>query len=243
MPVSTLTFKKKIHAKLSDIITYNDWCESIDNNPDNTIHQNQKEAAKKMVQMALKENKIRINLLASPQSGKTGTAKAFIAPLIKKGIKIAVISGMSILTMKEQLKKDLDIDEVYHNPDLQQILKENKNKFDGYIILIDESHYGQNIDGVVDKLMADIGANSNGEKNNESIHLIISISATPMSEIHPTNKSKTKGIVTLEPGIGYKSMKMMLQNNKIKNPHNLRNIKDCKKFINEQHKEKRLKYH
>ena len=91
----------------------------------------------------------------------------------------------------------------------------------------------------MDKFLKFIDVDSTGPINNDTIHCCVSVSATPMSENHPSNASEEKVIVKLEPGNGYKSMQYMLNDGNIKQSGVLN--KSCTKFISTEYMENKLR--
>lgn len=124
MPVKEFQHKNQAVHVIQNIISISQY--EILLEEDQECFPNQKDAALQMANHILCNNKKRITLIAMPQTGKTGTIKAFAQPFVKKGIVVIVISGMSNTELKEQLKRDLGISNVYMNQDLQQLLKKIK---------------------------------------------------------------------------------------------------------------------
>lgn len=164
----------------------------INNLTDDDIYDQQKQAVIDAMEEILENKKTRIIILAEPQSGKTGVAKIFKMLFEHYKIKVCILSGMNNKEMKKQIVKDTKIDDkdVYFNQDIQREMKSKNNKefikkFSAYnVIMNDESHYGENKNGTLDKFYNDIGVGSTGKINNKNVHVVINISATPMAELH-----------------------------------------------------------
>jgi hypothetical protein len=85
------------------------------------------------------------------------------------------------------------------------------------LFIFDESHYAQNKGMQVDKFLTKIGISATGKEGLEdSDNYVLSVSATPMSELSDTiHHSQTKGMVYLEPGPTYYGVAEMRENGNI----------------------------
>lgn len=207
----------------------------------NDFFSNQQDAAIEIIDKVAKGAKW-IVLQAQTQVGKT---KAVGCYLRSTGKPVCLITGISDTDMVDQLYKDLQYIknlEILHNPSLQSFIKNgNSDKYNNHIVVIDESHYGQNAFSSVDTFLKKIGILPSGIIENKNIPLVISVSATPMSEVSKENIEKGyKQIVILRPGDGYKSMRMMMNENKILRGYNLKEEKGCELFIDDLYEKKVL---
>ena len=85
------------------------------------------------------------------------------------------------------------------------------------LFIFDESHYAQNKGMQVDKFLTEIGISATGEEGlEEADNYVLSVSATPMSELSDTiHHSQRKGMVYLEPGPTYYGVAEMCENGNI----------------------------
>jgi len=87
------------------------------------------------------------------------------------------------------------------------------------LFIWEESHYAQTIKQCPDKFLKKIGIAANGDELllTEKDNYVLSISATPFSEICDLyNQNQNKGFVMMEPGNNYNSVEKMVENNRIK---------------------------
>jgi hypothetical protein len=83
----------------------------------------------------------------------------------------------------------------------------------------EESHFAQTKNQCPDKFLRRIGVSADGDDEilRENGNYMLSISATPFSEIcDQANLRQNKAIVTMEPGQGYNSVEKMMKNGHIK---------------------------
>jgi hypothetical protein len=227
--------------RLKNLAPVEEVIENIENNSEKfNYHDNQRDAAIEITKKFYKGANY-ILLLAQPQVGKTGTIKAFLTNIHKNAILITGTNDNSLLKQLEEDLKDIKIFskfEVLHNPKLQQLLRKNKvenlkEKYSDYVIVIDESHIGQDAKSTVHKFLTELGISADGSKlENDKISLVISVSATPMSEMCEENMSN-KDIVILQPGNKYKSMEIMMDNDHILKGYRLFDKIQCTKFIDQ----------
>jgi hypothetical protein len=84
------------------------------------------------------------------------------------------------------------------------------------LFVFEESHFAQNIGMQVDKFLAKIGISATGEGLEKSGNYVLSVSATPISELSVlAHDSQTKGLVYLKPGPNYFGLSAMRKNGNI----------------------------
>lgn len=175
-------------------------------------------------------------LLAQMQSGKTGTYLFTACELLRIGIKkkVIIISGNRERALKNQTVNIVPFLTKYENYLTKlghivgyKILTELASNItvvwggdlkkafisDNSLIIIDESHYGQDYNQQLNQFLIKSGLSATGnieELKSKNIH-IISVSATPFSEIAANNnKSQSKEIIRFVPSSQYKSVKNMV---------------------------------
>jgi hypothetical protein len=175
-------------------------------------------------------------LLAQMQSGKTGTYLFAACELLRNEIKkkVVIISGNREKALKNQTVNLVPFLKKYENylndcgfPHGYSVITELSSKIsvvwggdlkkafisDNSLIIIDESHYGQDHNQQLNQFLIKSGLSATGnieELKSKNIH-IISVSATPFSEIVANNnKSQGKEIVRFVPSSQYKSVKNMV---------------------------------
>ena len=103
-------------------------------------------------------------------------------------------------------------------------LKNYSGPYENTLFIWEEAHYAQTIGQGPDKFLQEIGISANGDKDllGKKSNYVVSISATPFSELcnyYKTIQDKTpqdKKVVVMEPGNNYNSVEKMLENNRIK---------------------------
>jgi hypothetical protein len=182
-----------------------------------------------------------IILQAQTQCGKTGVIRQLADYINNNEImtqlniistrNIFCIMGMNDNELKQQtINRMPDNTIVLHNSDIRSLLSrfhkgepdaidliwKMKNKS---LITIDESHYAQNKNSQIHKLLQVLNVSPNGDMVlNNNIH-ILSVSATSMSE--SANNSSYKQSVILTPGNRYYGIADIFDNNKIFQARNL----------------------
>lgn len=197
---------------------------TTDKNSNNYIHDTSINCARKIV-MQIASNILRsnhVNLIASPQSGKTSVCNSVVNIINKANLhknmaikKYMFISGMNDCGLKEQTYKrvieqiaDANVDNTYFGKRCKRNLSENKYfvlknsdlmSFDGILdntlIFIDESHYGSNEKNILTKFLVKNGID--WKDTNELIRrniYIVSVSATPFDELVSDTANCKKGI-------------------------------------------------
>jgi hypothetical protein len=241
------------------IILTNDYLKNMQNSP-NYVYENQINCAGEIMKK-FKEGVNWVTLIAQPQVGKTGIMtqinhQIYDDDVIKycciEGYKLLIINGMSDTELKGQTMERLltgkkeNYTKVYFNCDLQKIIKEKKTinemKNNKYIIIIDESHYGQDQNSIIDKFLIKL-LYSNDNKITDLIEYekwqnknvkILSVSATPFSEMENIKKHNLEiAVVKLFPGDGYYGILNFYDDNKILNPFNLRDCDKVKKLFSD----------
>lgn len=202
------------------------------------IHTNQITAAQEITD-AYRDGENYVVMRAQMQSGKTGAFMIVGAELIRSGHieRFVVISANNDADLKAQLKnpddfwtKDyirylLDIHgiDVYDALDLSGQIK---SKFSCYcgsdlkkihtvtektLFIWDESHHGQSKGQSMDKFFKTLGLQPDGSRASNE-HLMLSVSATPFSEIIDNDRmEQEKCVVTFLPGEGYFGVKQMME--------------------------------
>jgi len=104
-------------------------------------------------------------------------------------------------------------------------LKNYVGPYENTLFIWEEAHYAQSKDQGPDKFLQKIGIHANGDKTliSKNRNYVVSISATPFSELCNYYKQKTdntttqdKRIVVMEPGNNYNSVEKMIKNERIK---------------------------
>lgn len=84
------------------------------------------------------------------------------------------------------------------------------------LFVFEESHFAQNIGMQADKFLAKVGISATGEGLEKSDNYVLSVSATPISELSVfAHDAQTKGLVYLKPGPGYFGLSAMRENGNI----------------------------
>jgi len=175
-------------------------------------------------------------LLAPMQSGKTGTYLFTACELLRNKIKksVVIISGnrekmlknqtinlVPFLTKYEKYLTDCDITASFSfitelSSNITVVWGGDLKKAfisDNSLIIIDESHYGQDHNQQLNQFLIKSGLSATGnidELKSKNIH-IISVSATPFSEITRNQQNnQTKKIIQFIPSSHYKSVKNMV---------------------------------
>lgn len=98
-------------------------------------------------------------------------------------------------------------------------LKKYSGTCENTLFIWEESHYAQTLKQCPDNFLKKVGIAANGDKCllSEKGNYVLSISATPFSEIcNIYNQNQNKGFVIMEPGNNYNSVEKMVENNRIK---------------------------
>jgi hypothetical protein len=98
-------------------------------------------------------------------------------------------------------------------------LKRLNNTYNETLFVWEESHFAQNVNQCPDKFLTNAGIAANGDSEilKEKHNFVISISATPfseMSDLHHLNQNKK--VVYMKPGIGYNSVKAIRNSGRLK---------------------------
>lgn len=187
-------------------------------------------------------------LIAEPQSGKTGILKYVIDNCGYNTIYYICGMNDNYLKMQQYMIlshniKDKEI-KILFSKDLEKYCSSyndyNKNiDFSKTLFIVDESHYAQDKKNLPDDFfMKVIGIRLNGENIENNKISIISVSATPMTEIANNSLIKNKNIIIHYPDQNYYGIKKMLENNHIHESFNLKNENDLENFytiINKQY--------
>lgn len=189
---------------------------------------NQKIAAEN-IRRAFLEKKLRYAILMSRcQAGKTGAYQELIRLMFKNGdIDHAyILCGSHDTDLYEQAVEDamkanpnlFKVDENKKGPLYSRQIGESKvifrQDFEGFkmnttnaLIIVDESHLDQTQNQQLDKFLKkhDLGMNGNLKKLNKNNTYIVSVSATPYSELAclTHNNNLNKHVESLIPGEGY----------------------------------------
>lgn len=191
-----------------------------------------------------------VYLFAQMQSGKTDTYTLVACECVRLGLidNIVIFCGSQDLELKKDLIKKVNYfihttynhyleDVVKMSRDERDILIEKINKNIKIIwgtelkknsiinptrtlFILEESHFGQSKNMMVDNFLKKAGICANGDIELLGQHgnLVISVSATGFSEISNMvhNNNHCKKMVRLEPGKKYNGIKQMLERRKIK---------------------------
>ena len=184
-------------------------------------------------------------LVAQMQSGKTGTYLFTAFEMLTQNLvsNVVIFSGNREIELREQTEKGLDdfvfkyslyLSEVVDWDERERMrksrealskirvvwgsgLKKEPNfPMKKTLFIFDESHYAQNKGMQVDKFLTKIGISATGEGLEASDNYVLSVSATPMSELSDAiHFTQTKGMVYLEPGPSYYGVADMRENGNI----------------------------
>ena len=183
-------------------------------------------------------------LCAQMQSGKTFTYAFVAAEMLRRGSvdKIVIFCGSAEIALQEQTMKTVfnaDFKELYelylesireHYRKIHRIqdrvdyvfgsklTKKPVQDITKTLFIWDESHYAQNIGMRVDKYLEQIGVLPNGDFHslNERDNYVLSVSATPFSEISDiVHCGQDKKIVKFIPSDAYLGVKKMLRKSMI----------------------------
>ena len=185
-------------------------------------------------------------LVAQMQSGKTGTYLFTAFEMLTQNLvsNVVIFSGNREIELREQTEKGLDdfvfkyslyLGQVMDWDERERVRKSREalskirvvwgsglKKEPGFplkktLFIFDESHYAQNKGMQVDRFLTKMGISATGDEGlEESDNYVLSVSATPMSELSDTvHHSQTKGRVYLEPGSTYYGVTDMLENGNI----------------------------
>lgn len=182
---------------------------------------NQVKCAKAIVATFARKEEMYVLLRAQMQSGKTGTFHKVGRMMLNRRMvdRVYVISGSNETVLYEQAKADA----IAYNPDMAEqisvIFRQDFAKttmaLERTLIIVEESHLDQNQGQQMDKFLARHGLSLNGttESMRTADTFILSVSATPFSEqsgiTHGLSVGKT--IEDLEPGAGYRGVRMFLE--------------------------------
>lgn len=202
------------------------------------IYPNQFDTAQQIIDAYNSGNKY-VMMMAQMQSGKTGVFMLVAVEMIRLGYiqRFVVISANNDADLKDQLKNTDDfwneylvhLAETHHLNirDANNSMKEVKSKFSCYcgsdlkkfrvvddktLFIWDESHHGQSKGQSMDKFLKTLGLQPDGSQASNE-HLMLSVSATPFSEIIDNDRMKQgKCVVTFIPGESYFGVKQMTEN-------------------------------
>ena len=184
-------------------------------------------------------------LIAQMQSGKTGTYLFTAFEMLTQNLvsNVVIFSGNREIELREQTKESLNdfvfkytlyLSEVVDWDERERMRKSREALSNIRIVwgsglkkepnfptkktlfIFDESHYAQNKGMQVDKFLTKKGISATGDGLEASDNYVLSVSATPMSELSDAvHYSQTKGMVYLEPGPTYYGIAEMSKNDKI----------------------------
>ena len=155
-------------------------------------------------------------LMAKCQSGKTGAFQELIRLMLSSDVvqKVYILCGSSEIGLREQAIQDTKKanNASYESDKIKVLFRQD---FKGYtmditkaLIIVDESHLDQAQNQELDKFLADHGLSMDGNptKLNEKNAFIVSVDATPYSELAALKHGETpfaKHVETLLPGPTY----------------------------------------
>jgi hypothetical protein len=191
-----------------------------------------------------------IYLFAQMQSGKTDTYTLAACECVRIGLidNIMIICGSPDLELKKDLIKKVNyFIHTTYNHYLEDVIKMNRDERDLLIekisknyqiiwgtelkkmnginptrtlFILEESHFGQSKNMMMDNFLKKVGICANGDREllQRYQNLVISVSATGFSEISNMvhNNNHCKKIVRLKPGKKYVGIKQFLERGKIK---------------------------
>jgi hypothetical protein len=191
------------------------------------------------------EEKRWVILSAQMQSGKTGTYLFTAFEMLVEGLveNVVIFSGNRETELREQVLQDLEdfvftyslyLSSVVDWSERERMRKSREARSKIRVVwgtglkneptfpmrqtlfVFDESHYAQNKGMQVDKFLTKIGISAIGEGLDQSKNFVLSVSATPMSEVSDkVHCEQTKGIVYLEPGPTYFGVAEMIETRNI----------------------------
>ena len=207
-----------------------------------TLFPNQIETANNLIHAFMNGGFFYAMLIALMQSGKTGVFMLVGAELIRLGFidAFVVLCASADTELVHQLnnpedfwisyrkylhhEKHIDVDSV------EEIAKDIKNKYSCLcgrklnnsfiaqgktLFITDESHYGQSCKQQLDAFYKKMGLQPDGSKS-ENGHLMLSVSATPFSEMIDNDRLKQKKHVEkMKVGPGYWGIEQMFAGHKI----------------------------
>jgi hypothetical protein len=154
-------------------------------------------------------------------------------------------------TMRSDLRNSVPraAERTYHNKGLQGLMRPTKKAAadakrswnmmrSRCIIIIDESHHGQNSDSTVAAFLQRLGVSGDGDpakvKTERSVY-VLSISATPMSEVANMNAASKmfKKRVVMRPGAGYVGPREIVAQGRVRQAHKLDSVEKLQQFLNE----------
>lgn len=205
------------------------------------IHDPQKKVAKEIIQ-SFSHNDI-VTLCAPPQWGKTGVS-LFVSYIMakKKGISpknIFFITGMSDRSWLQQTKErvlPMWRNNVFHRNTLHLFGErinnlKRKNEDRDILIIIDECHIANKRDFTMGKIVDSVDINPEilRKKNIK----ILQISATPSNTLIDAEKWSTHGKVCPRFNDNYVSFQTFLDEDRLRDPHNLMTIEGCENYFTE----------
>ena len=186
------------------------------------IHQNQKDAAKKICETFSNKQKVIQLLISRTQTGKTGCMIEFIHQYIQK-FKIPmehifIISPLSSTDWKKQTEERFPADvenRIYHLPELMTRFRDDVDGKKNILILIDEAHCASLKKQTLQKLMSEDGLGWNLDKMFENDIKLVQFSATPDGLIYGLMKREWPEahyhVHMMDEGQGYYGISQMMR--------------------------------
>lgn len=170
-------------------------------------------------------------LVAQMQSGKTSTYFKIAKKMLKKGVvsNVIVFSAASEKLLKSQMekrvKKDKSLKRVTEVVFGEKLESYKPNHSIKTLYIWDESHWGQSENQRVKRFCDKCHICPAGIDNVAQTDYLLTVSATPFSEVHDAKESN-KLVIFQEPSEGYYGIKHMLETNKI---HTFTDLTPCLK--------------
>jgi|694.fasta_scaffold55881_4 hypothetical protein len=119
-------------------------------------------------------------------------------------------------------------------------LNKNADSYTNTLFIWEEAHHAQSIHQCPDKFLKNVGVSADGDsvRLSENGNFVISISATPFSELSDIfHHQQNKEVVYMRPGIGYNSVKNILDSGRLKSFDNVENgLKEALRTPHDSHK-------
>lgn len=206
------------------------------------VHEPQKEVAKEIISEF--SSKDLVTLCAPPQWGKTGVS-LFVSYMMarKNGIdqnNVFFITAMSDRSWLEQTKErvlPMWRENVYHRNTLHyledRVSKLKRDKKDkNILIIIDECHLANRKDFTMGKIVDSMGLKNPDTLKEKNIK-ILQISATPSNALIDAEDWINHAKVCPRFNDNYVSFQTFLDEDRLRDPHNLMTDEGCEKFFSE----------
>ena len=231
---------KKRQQRENILKSVNDMEEILELKGKKFIYPNQKKASDQAIE-AFNKGAIAVCLVALPGTGKTGTSQSIIINMTTNNNdkeiiypeNIIIYTGMSDKDWETQYKNSVlpaFIKNIFH----RQNLIKYKNKLESFkdgLFIADECQIASGSKMTIAKTLKEAGILNADVLKIRKIKML-DISATPDAVLHDYKQWGGKcAIIRLEPGPSYKGFKVMLEENRIIDAPNLKEIDDYYKLL------------